>query len=260
MSAAVSGANPPGLKERVLLVDIGNTNLKFCWQQQSGLTPVHAACHLEQSPEQLAATLWQTAAAPGAVYLASVAAQAVADGVISWVRRQWAIEAVQVRSVPEVLGVRNGYRQPAQLGVDRWLTLIAVHNRWQRAACIVDCGTAVTVDVIDAQGLHQGGLILPGLGLMRAALLQRTHVPKTPGKWRAGLLGTDTAGAIELASIHSVAALVERVTAHYSEQWREPPMILLTGSDAAAIEAEITQPSVIEPDLVMQGLGLLAGR
>ena len=62
-------------------------------------------------------------------------------------------------------GLRNGYRDPAQLGVDRWLAMCAAWQQFPGSLCVVDAGTAVTIDVVAADGAHSGGLILPGVCL-----------------------------------------------------------------------------------------------
>lgn len=80
----------------------------------------------------------------------------------------------RVHSSARAAGVVNGYREPQQLGVDRWCALIGARVLETRACLVVTAGTATTVDSLDAGGHFLGGLILPGLALMRAALAQGT--------------------------------------------------------------------------------------
>ena len=81
--------------------------------------------------------------------------------------------------------MRNAYAEPARLGIDRWAAIIAAYHRFPEGACVVDCGTACTFDLVDAGGRHRGGYILPGLSAMEGAVLGETAIeglgmPRTP--------------------------------------------------------------------------------
>ena len=69
----------------------------------------------------------------------------------------------------------SGYRDPERLGVDRWLALIAARERSKQPTVIVDAGSACTIDLLDSEGRHLGGYILPGLTAMGEALVRGTH-------------------------------------------------------------------------------------
>ena len=71
-------------------------------------------------------------------------------------------------------GVTNGYRNPAQLGADRWVAIIGAHSTWAVDCCVVDVGTAMTIDIVTAAGRHEGGLIVPGPTLMIDSLHAQT--------------------------------------------------------------------------------------
>ena len=78
--------------------------------------------------------------------------------------------------VENSFGVSLAYANPSALGVDRVAALIAANEKYSGNTCIIDCGTAVTLDVLDAKGVHQGGVILPGVASMRKALLANTKI------------------------------------------------------------------------------------
>ncbi|HID72512.1 TPA: type III pantothenate kinase, partial [Candidatus Micrarchaeota archaeon] len=71
-------------------------------------------------------------------------------------------------------GVSNSYDQPARMGVDRWLAMLAAFNHYRGNLCVIDCGTALTFDVVSAAGKHIGGLIMPGVRLQQNALREHT--------------------------------------------------------------------------------------
>lgn len=94
-------------------------------------------------------------------------------------------------------GVRNGYTNPELLGVDRWLAMIAAFNHVNDECWVVGCGTTITLDVVDKYGNHLGGHILPGIHLMREALLNKSPrlISEEPFSQNYGL-GTNTSDAI----------------------------------------------------------------
>lgn len=243
-------------KINALLIDIGNTSLKWAWLTETGLSPVERFAHGGMDggfPD----ACWRDETPPSHVLIANVAGVELEHLICEWIKITWAIEPRIVGVSATALGVINAYSDPGCLGVDRWLTLIAVHQQISGDVCIVDCGTAITVDVIDNLGRHQGGLILPGFNLMREALLDKTRIPRTERTEVTGLLGKDTAGCIASAALYSAAALVERVVTVTAKQRGVRPCLVLTGSDAERLSGALDSPYEIIPDLVMRGLGCL---
>lgn len=117
------------------------------------------------------------------------------------------------------------------------------------ALCVVGCGTAVTIDVV-MDGQHQGGYILPGLGLMESCLLQGTQrVRFEEAPLRSVGLGTDTATAVRNGALAAIVALVERVVADHGLN-----RLVLTGGDATAIAGATSHPSEVRADLLLEGL------
>lgn len=198
------------MSSQILLIDIGNTNLKWSLLSEGKLSAVQAAPHRNASAEQLALQCWPEIDPPDRIYLASVANETLCPGLSEWMWQRWHRKPQIIQPQASALGVKNGYDDPAQLGVDRWLTLLAVHTEHSGSACIVDCGTALTVDLLAGNGVHHGGLILPGLGLMRESLLSHTHIPRVGPVPINSLFATNTASAVASAAIHSAACLIER--------------------------------------------------
>ncbi|MCP3870607.1 MAG: type III pantothenate kinase [Gammaproteobacteria bacterium] len=242
----------------VLMIDIGNTNLKWAWMQDGRISGIESASHAHEKPFVLAGRCWGQSPRPGRVVMANVASPDLDAGVTRWVSESWGLTTELVCTTAAAFGVTNAYSVPEHLGVDRWLTLLAVHNSGGQPTCIVDCGTAITIDVIDVHGHHLGGLILPGFNLMREALLAKTHIPRVDQTDPTHLLGTGTASAVSSAAVHAAAALVERVVERTSRQLGQAPVLVLSGSDAVTLKPLLNLSGEIKPDLVMQGLLLFA--
>lgn len=237
-----------------LLIDIGNTNLKWAPCQARRLGPVAKLSHREGLGALWDA--WRDTPTPDRVLVANVAGADLEAKLAPIVRGRWGLEPGLLRTQAEAHGVTVAYPDPSRLGVDRWLTLIAVRHFHSTPALVVDCGTAMTLDAIDAQGRHLGGMIAPGLGLMRHSLFAGTRIPAVSQMDFRGLLGQDTAECIAAGTLHALAGLVVRVQAGLRAERGWEPQVLLCGSDAALLaglfEFQTTQVS----DLVLQGLSV----
>ena len=94
----------------------------------------------------------------------------------NWVRESFGVELQRAQVTRSCGGVRNQYKDLNRLGIDRWLAMLAAYNRAGGACMVIDSGTAFTLDVVDEQGLHLGGYIIPGLRLMRSSLEANTAI------------------------------------------------------------------------------------
>lgn len=246
-------------KSRILLIDIGNTNLKWAWLVDGRLSAVAVKSYREQSLSVLSEQNWREETPPERVLVANVSARSLEAELRGWLYNSWKLEPEIFRSSARALGVISAYTEPEKLGVDRWLALIAAHHRIASPVCIVDCGTAITLDVLDVSGQHLGGLVLPGFSLMRKSLLENTWIPRDASTYGIGLFARDTASAVASAGVLAAAALVERMLEKSTEEMGRRPQLLLTGSDASRLKSVLNQTCLMEPDLVMQGLALVAG-
>jgi len=240
------------------MIDVGNTNLKWAWMRDGEMSGIRSASHGRQEPAVFAEVCWGQAQSADRVVMANVAGRQLGKGITEWTSKSWGVDVELIQTTATAFGVTNAYAIPEHLGVDRWLTLLAVHNENPADVCIVDCGTAITIDVMSNDGDHLGGLILPGFDLMREALLKKTHIPRVGRLESMDILGTDTAGAVSSASVHAAAALVDRVMESVSHRLGARPDLVLTGSDATRLKSALTIPCEVSLDLVMKGLSLFA--
>lgn len=154
-----------------LLVDVGNSRVKWAFGTSAGFVAVGEARHDED--DDLRALLG-AAHVPGEIRVANVAGAEAGDRLAARLRERFGVAPVFARSAASGAGVRSGYADPAQLGVDRWLAICAAFARYRAPLCVVDAGTATTIDIVSGDGEHRGGLILPGITLMQSALLGET--------------------------------------------------------------------------------------
>ncbi|MCZ7599940.1 MAG: type III pantothenate kinase [Gammaproteobacteria bacterium] len=117
-----------------------------------------------------------------------------AKALAAWCRGQWDVEARFADALTEVPGLENRYANPAQLGVDRWLALIAARRLGGGPVVVVDCGTAITVDLVDGAGVFHGGMILPGRRLLESAFTERVAHLELPAERPKTFPADNTAG------------------------------------------------------------------
>ena len=257
-----------------LLVDVGNTRLKWRWLEGPNGVPLDGVLPLKELntatlAEQFAVG-WAGRPQPCDALLSCVADETMANAVAD-AARLLVCRPHRMQSTAEACGVRNGYGQPELLGVDRWLGLVAARARWRGPVCIVGVGTALTVDLLDAEGQHQGGLLVPGPELMHQALVTRTArigaaARQAEPQVKAGL-GVNTGGAMREGGLLAAAALAQRAAQDFAARTGTPVWLCLTGGGAEAVAERLPKNAPwpagiagveVQPDLVLQGLAVMA--
>ncbi len=234
-----------------LLIDIGNTRLKWALCQDRHIVLSQTFEHDNQSITPALLLAWKKICAPHRIVLACVGLETLAAEVVSVSGQLWPSAVLtRVRAQAFGHGVENAYPKPEKLGVDRWLCLIAARKHFTLPVCIVDCGTAITIDVLNAGGGHRGGLIAPGLRLMGSALLQGTYNLQHFEQSCTGSLTDNTEAAIANGALLAAAGLIERVLSDQDKSIK----LVLTGGDASLIARHLNRPLTIEPELLFQGL------
>ncbi len=199
---------------------------------------------------------WKDLSDIEAIIISNVAGDKIAKQLTEWCEKQWTLTPTFIHSEIEQFGVKNGYDTPEQLGVDRWLTLIAAHQLNPTAtSCIIDCGTAITIDLI-SNGQHQGGLILPGLQLMQSSLIDNTEGIQTEKSEKKQLqqLATNTHDAIQAGAFYTITASLNQLIDDLDADSDNDIHYLITGGDAEKLLPLL--PEYIEhyPHLILGGL------
>lgn len=249
-----------------LLVDVGNTRLKWARLRAGKLGRMGSAPHGSGTPGHYRRLLAPALRGVEAVIVVSVAGRGVDRALAAGIVEASGLTPRFVGSTRHAAGVVNGYREVWRLGADRWVAAIGgwyEPARRGRPVCVVDVGTATTIDLVDARGRHLGGAIVPGPALMVDSLLRGTRgirrraagarraPPPTP-------FARSTREALEAGARHAVAALVDRACVAARERTGRRPLLLLTGGAAAEVAPWIRAPHSVTPDLVLRGLAALA--
>jgi type III pantothenate kinase len=235
----------------ILCIDSGNSRIKWglcdngCWRESGAM---------RQGETQALGELTQRLN-PAKVIFANVAG-ASAAAAIEHALLPWQDRLQVARSTAQAGGVRNHYENPQQLGVDRWSALLGARALTQTACLVVMAGTATTIDTLDADGNFLGGLILPGLDLMRRALARDTAaLPLASGQHAQ--YPKNTGDAIVAGCLEAQAGAIERAFARLAEH--AAAQCLISGGAGAAISPFLNIPHQKIEHLVLQGLYRLAG-
>ncbi|MBQ5950489.1 type III pantothenate kinase [Massilia sp. ST3] len=237
----------------LLLVDAGNTRIK--WALVQGGAPLGqwqaegVAPHSEM--ERLAAQ-WQALGATRAL-VSNVAGPEARERIAAALRQgNPGLPVEWFASVPERAGLRNGYREPERLGCDRFAAAIGARALAPGQDLVVaTCGTATTVDAVTADGRFLGGMILPGLGLMAAALARNTaQLPQVgPGAVPPPLFGDNTGDAIVSGCLSAQAGAIERAVAGHGAS-----ACILSGGAAPYIAPALKVKHRLADNIVLVGL------
>jgi type III pantothenate kinase len=236
-----------------LLVDIGNSRIKWGLSTQGGIVAQTAVSHHAENWRKTVFSAWKNLAKPQQLAVSCVANEEILAAVIELARCLWGeINVIIPKSSASIFGVRNAYQQPEKLGIDRWLCLIAAKHYFPLPAWSIDCGTAITVDFLDSGGIHRGGLIAPGLNLMKKSLLQNTAALEFSNTQYALELAVQTDAAIFSGTLYAGIGLIEQAI----KQRSGAAVLLLTGGAALAVSPYLSCPVQIEQDLVLMGLSI----
>lgn len=242
----------------ILELDCGNSFIKWRAVTSDGL---NVRCGgVVAADEALVQVVQQQVISLSACRLVSVRTDEETTRLVEALKRAFSVECVCACPAVELAGVRNGYKQYERLGLDRWLALVGAYQLARQACLVLDLGTAVTSDFVDAGGQHLGGFICPGVPLMRNQL--RTHTRRT--RYEDQLAeqaiqsltpGCSTVEAVERGCSLMLQGFVRTQLEMARDYWGEHFVVFLTGGDASLVAGMIPEARVV-PDLVFIGLAI----
>jgi type III pantothenate kinase len=242
-----------------ILVDIGNSRCKSCIEEDGQFTALETFAWHDVFIHDVLKKVWLEPLSdrvPDSIQVSNVAGDRLLPNLSAWCCSQWNQTPVAIESQAEFDGLRNGYLEPTTLGVDRWAAMAGARKRYQGPLCVVDSGTATTVDVIDETGQHIGGAILPGIYTMRRSL----------GKYTAALFAADgeispfsnnTAAGIAGGTGYASVGAIERLMLEAKKAVGDTTTVI-TGGEAEVLEGLLTIDAVIDPLLVLHGVAVLS--
>jgi type III pantothenate kinase len=245
---------------QILVIDVGNSRLKWALRGARGWTARGAVAN--QDIGSLAVRDWQNLERPARAVGVNVAGEAARVRVEGQLAR-WRLAIEWLTASAHAGGVTNGYPVPAQLGADRWASLVAARRRAvaeneaaPRPSNVVKAGTAVTNDAQTSDGTFRGGLILPGVRLMLRALADNTAALRTPpGEFHD--FPTSTPDAIYSGAVQAICGAVGQMR----ERLRDDAGAVtcyLAGGALNDIAPRLPPPIEVVDNLVLEGVLVLA--
>lgn len=237
----------------IYLFDAGNTRVK--WALHDGRVYVASGAVETAKVATLAAAMLGRPGNARAI-ASNVAGEGVRDE-LERICRAMGLEIAFIASRAEQLGVKNGYRDPGQLGTDRWAALVAAHHAGPGHKLVVNAGTALTIDALTADGRFLGGVIVPGPALMRRSLDRGTAgLRLTEGSFAD--FPASTPDAITTGAIQACAGAIERMRDAMAGAGCAPSQIVLSGGAAPDLAGHLPIAATIRENLVLDGLLLIA--
>lgn len=244
---------------RALLFDVGNTRLKWGLLSNDRIVRSGSIDHERLGKLGLSSLTSRLPSNVDYVLACNVKGSAFATRLAGVIGMHCDTDVHFARSEKEAFGVRNVYRQPRRLGVDRWVALLGARAETRSAVCVVDAGTAVTIDAMDGTGQHLGGQIIPGIRLMSSALSGETYsianrrtASRDPEPGMA-MFAASTGDAVQSGTLNAVCGAIERASRSMRAVGLRPK-IVLTGGDAARILKQLGGNALHRPHLVLHGL------
>jgi type III pantothenate kinase len=237
----------------MLFIDVGNTALKWRWYD-AGVARQGDTVH-RRDWAALPALMEVCWSGLERIEIASVAGREADLALAAVLKSVTTVEPRFYYSRASDAGVVNAYSEPTRLGVDRWLAVI---EGWHRYGCavIVDCGSALTLDAVDAAGRHSGGYIVPGLGMLERSLVQGTGSVRVDAADAPDSIapGRSTSEGVRHGIMRMTVAFITDAVVALKEGLPDTAPILLTGGDAVRVAQLLASPVVLAPDLVLDGL------
>lgn len=227
-----------------LVIDMGNSRIKAGLFQNSQLVRELICSDLPTLGQQLAGVEIQN------VLVSSVRAEAGEIPRFVPVAGKHLVFSAQT-PVP----IQNGYGTPGTLGVDRLAAAVGAAHLFPQEHCLVmDAGTCITYDVLDAAGVFQGGVISPGIQMRYQAMHTFTgKLPLLNGHALPTLPARNTADAMRGGVLYGVLAEAEGIMQHYEQRYN-PLKVILCGGDAPFFESTVKARIFVIPELVLIGL------
>jgi len=234
----------------ILDIDAGNTRIK--WRVLDGARVVASGDQLTELIRQGMRLEIGAVTSLERVRLSCVAGEDIVKNLCSQFSDKFDVRLELAEVTDRAASVVCGYRDHTQLGVDRWLALIAAYAKNSDAAIVVDAGSAVTIDIVNAEAEHQGGYIVPGLQLMHKALWQGTDRIKVEAKQNVDISspGLSTDEAVDKGCLLLLVAMIESLVGKYQAR------LIVTGGDAQLLQGALCIEAELYPDLVLEGLAV----
>ena len=251
----------------ILAIDVGNTNLVFALVEDGEIKARwRIATDPRRTADQYSVWLHQLLELEGfsrdqvdGVIIGSVVPRAVHNLEVL-ASKYFKVEPLIAGQGSAAWPLKLDVDEPQNVGADRALNAIAAHSKHKGDLIVIDFGTATTFDVVDAKGSYRGGIIAPGINLSLDALVNAAaKLPRiaieAPAK--SSVVGRTTQDQMLIGIYWGYVAMMEGLVERMKREIRKPVTVVATGGLADLFDKHTDIFDAIEPDLTIQGLGIL---
>ncbi len=249
----------------MLTIDIGNSRIK--WAVFVG-DAIERHGVLEYDIENLQ-TVLKNAGLPQAsdmLAISCVADKELKECFIDWLNSNGYTNYRFVETRAEQCGIVNSYELPENMGVDRWLAMLAAFRlcdvKTGEIVCVIDCGTAITLDALNAKGNHLGGLIMPGYQTMIKSLIAGTGNIESFGPVSGAFvepgLAVSTSESISKGCSQLIISGLSAIVENYQSVSELKVHCIVTGGDGEWVSGALACKNSYNPFLVLQGLNYVS--
>jgi len=237
----------------LMAIDSGNTRIK--WGLHDSVNWLEQG-NLAQDKIMLLQQEWQNLPKPRTVIISNVS-NTITKKNLSKLLSCWEVKPKWVTALAYQCGVRNYYANPLLLGSDRWAALIAAWGRQQQGCLVIDTGTAMTVDALSDTGEFLGGIIVPGIELMKKALTANTTaLQNQEGKFSD--FPDNTANAIHSGTVHALAGAIKSMSELFTIAVGHKPECIISGGGSKQLLSALNINANVVDNLVLEGLVIIA--
>lgn len=248
----------------LLTIDVGNTNITIgAFKEDRLIRTWRIATRPDRTVDEyrfILKSLWQELASPEAIHgcVISSVVPNVTSLVSEAVQRLWQVDSLVVGP-----GVKSGIKirgdNPREVGADRIVNAVATYHYYSTPAVVVDCGTAISFDVVTDQAEYIGGAIAPGLNMVADALVARTaKLKRVELKRPVRAIGRNTEECIQSGIVFGYMGLVEHLIKRIAEELKAEPTVIFTGGQGGVLVEEFEGRFIYDPELTLKGLHIIA--
>lgn len=254
----------------LLAIDAGNTNVVFALLKDGEIRARwRIATDPRRTADEYAVWLYQllelegyALADVGAVIIGTVVPRTLHNLEVL-AEKYFSVTPLVAGRAPVEWGIVLDVEEPQTVGADRVLNTIAAHENHKGDLIVIDFGTATTFDVVDYTGAYKGGIIAPGINLSLDALVAAAaklpriaiEAPQDPS-----VIGRNTEDQMHVGIFWGYIALIEGLVTRLKAEIGRPVKVISTGGLATLFDTHTSVFDAIEPDLTIQGLGLMYAR
>ena len=242
-----------------LLIDIGNSQIKIAIWDGDALSK-RSTCN--QNNFNLAISKYKKIDIRK-IFFVSVVSTEINREIRTKLHKIFALKPIQFRATRSLMGVKNGYKNPRQLGDDRWCSVVGGHITIAKPFMVVDCGSAISIDFVNFNGKHEGGYILSGFegygdSFLHTHRLKNLRIKKINLSTRTSI-AKETSDALVKGYILMVTSAIEKMYKEFATNIKYKPKLIITGPYSREIFSHTSLKAKFEPDFALKCLGIISG-